>query len=549
MLRSLQIKNYALIDSLSIDWDSQFNVITGETGAGKSILLGALSLVLGNRADIKSLNRKDKKCSVEATFDISDLDTNSFFQMHDLDYHDITIMRREITPSGRSRAFINDTPVTLQVMKSLGDQLIHLHTQHATLELMSKDFAIISLDRFASIDSKTYYEQFRKWQDLIKELNLLKEANARTTSEQDYFQFLLNELEEANLDEIQQQSLEDEMMSIENAEDIKLKSSEAVDLLEEQDGSIISKLNHVSALIGDLKRVDKDMAALDDRLNSTIIELQELSREIAYIQDKVNYDPQRLDEIKSVIDHLYRLQKKHQMDSVDDLISKRDEIASKLETLENSTHRVEELEKEISIKEEELRELASELLNERIKHKPDLEKTIENLLADLGMKHARFEVSVSEQKDLNKFGNCKVELLFNANKGGQLMSVSQVASGGELSRLMLAIKSILAGKMVLPTLIFDEIDTGISGEIAIRMGDVLKQLSSRHQLICITHLPQIAGKGNAHYYIYKSIIDEKSVTRMTKLDGKKRIETLAEMIGGEKAGDVARKQAKELLHS
>ncbi len=550
MLQKLSIKNYAIIEDLDITLSDQLTIITGETGAGKSIMLGALALILGQRADTSVLLDKEKKCIIEGSFNIKNYRLKELFEREDLDYDQHSIIRREIAPSGKSRAFVNDTPVTLAVLKELTDQLVDLHAQHETLELSSEIFQIKAIDAIAGNQKSLdiYQDIYKTFTTEKKKLNALIEEQNKVEQDLEYFQFQLNELEEASLEEIDQDKLEEDLKRLNNAEEIKSKLSQISGALSQSDLSIAGALNEVSSQLKSAAKLDSSLASLSERLDKSYIEISDIATDIDRLEQETIYDEQLIDELNNRLDTLYRLQKKHSASTVQDLINIREEIRSKVNGAASSSEEIEQLKEIIKDLNAEVLILAQELSKNRGQNAPKLASAVNELLHDVGMPHAQLKVDQSsDESRLTSSGIDKVQFLFSANKGGDFKPLHKVASGGELSRLMLALKSQIASSTALPTLVFDEIDTGISGEVALKVGKILNTLSKAHQVVCITHLPQIASKGNQHYFVYKDDSKNHTNTKVKLLGEEERIVELAKMLSGEQPTEAAINNAKELI--
>lgn len=550
MLANLSIENYALIDSLQVDLASGFTVITGETGAGKSILLGGLSLVLGKRADLSSLRNKNQKCIVEAYFLIKDYGLRSFFDDSDLDYEETTIIRREILPSGKSRAFINDTPVTLDILSRLGDQLIDVHSQHQTMRLTENDFQFKLIDALANnkLRLSQYTKTLKSYTKLQKELDDLLEFQRNATKEQDYNTFLLTELEAAPLKEGILEELETQYEQLNNVELIKEELSKGDQLLNDDEIGVLSLMSEARAALSKLAGFGTQYESLYERIKSVFIELDDVNTELQAFQDAVESDPALLEEVNTKLQLLYNLQKKHGATEISELITVRDELAEKVFETAN-------VDQKISLKTTELQELESALEEQgvllREKRKsviPQLKKQLEADLSLLGMPSASFQITLHPADSFKANGMDELSFLFTANKGTSYGLLKKVASGGELSRIMLVIKAILAKYEKLPTIMFDEIDTGVSGEISNRMADIMRDMSSEMQVFSITHLPQVASKGHHHFKVYKTEENEETHTNMKKLAHDQRVIEIAQMLGGKDLTDSAMAHAKELLN-
>ncbi|RZK26772.1 MAG: DNA repair protein RecN, partial [Flavobacterium sp.] len=506
MLQKLTIRNYALIDSVDLELDKGLNIITGETGAGKSIMLGALSLILGQRAETKYFFNQAKKCVIEGQFLLTDTSLQPFFEDNDIDFHEETILRREISTDGKSRAFINDTPVTLSLMKNVGEQLIDIHSQHATLEINDPGFQLLVVDTLSNHTEllskyRFSYKSYKKSQQLLAEL---KAGAAEARSKQDYEQFLFNELETAAFKADEQENLEAELELLNNSESIKRGLGTSYDMLSEQEVSVISLLKESSNQLQSIEKYNKDYELLAERIRSALIEIKDIAQETAAFEQDIIFNPSRIEEINARLDTIYTLQQKHRVSTLTELLSVQDQLSNNLQSLLNSDEEIEKLTKGIEKMAIDLEKMASTLSSNRTKAINIVEAQVAQTLIKVGMPNAKIKIEKTSSPELNKDGKDIISLLFSANTGQPPAPVGKVASGGELSRLMLAIKSILAKHTALPTLIFDEIDTGISGETALRVGAVIGELEENMQVICITHLPQIAAKGEAHYFVYKN---------------------------------------------
>ena len=551
MLNRLVIKNYALIDNLEINFDRDLNVLTGETGAGKSIVLGALGLILGQRADGKYFFNQQKKCIVEGYFHIKSYDLKDFFATNDLDYEEETVLRREIALDGKSRAFINDTPVTLNIIKALGEQLIDIHSQHATLEINNADFQLLVIDVMAEHGDllKQYKSQFKSYKELIQRLKIKTEEAEKAKTDQDYYQFLFDELEQANLKESEQLDLETELNSLTHAEEIKRNLISASYLIDLSEDAAILKLNEAASQIQSIERYHSSISHFTQRLKSAIIEIKDVSAELENLEQGTSYNQAKADEINDRLTLLYTLQKKHRVQSNQELINLQNTFSNKLLEISSSDEELFRIEKEIAQLKSVIKKVAQQISGNRTKVLPSIEQYIIKMLEDVGMPNAQLKIeqTVVDSDSLDKNGIDRVKFLFNANKGHQLSELNKVASGGELSRLMLSIKSLIAKKTALPTIIFDEIDTGVSGEVANRVGNIMKELAKNMQVITITHLPQMASKGDAHYFVYKQVKDNFTYTQIKRLTPNERVVEIAKMLSGENPKDAAIENAKELL--
>ena len=549
MLQHLSIQNYALIDSLSIDLDEHLIIITGETGAGKSILLGALGLIAGNRSDSTSLNDKTKKCIVEAVFNIKNYALEDFFSTHELDYDHHTTVRREINPTGNSRAFINDTPVTLSQLKQISALLIDIHSQHETLSLQNNSFQLSIVDAVAdnSAALKEYKANFNAYKLLEAELMQLKEKEANAQKESDYLLFLFNELQEANFHLNEQDKLESQLAILINAEDIKSKIASVLLALNESESSLISGLNSVKVSTNELAKFSTELQELSTRINTSFIELKDIAGELENVQDSIVFDAAKLELISERLDLLYKLQQKHRVTSIAELIAIKEDLDTKLldfTSLENSIHKITE---QLIADKKVLEKLAAALSKKRKAVISPIEKQLQQTLSELGMPNAALKIEQSDLNELTALGKDNIVFLFSANKGSTVQELNKVASGGELSRLMLSIKSLIANSKQLPTIIFDEIDTGVSGEIANKMGIIMDKMAKTMQVITITHLPQIAAKGSSHLFVYKQEKENKTHSQIKKLNKEERVQEIAKMLSTENPTAAAIKNAKELL--
>lgn len=552
MLRNLQIENYALIRSLDIRFDKGFTAITGETGAGKSILLGALSLILGNRADTDVLNDKSKKCFVEATFDIRELSLQTFFEENDLDYQDETTIRREINEHGKSRAFINDTPVNLTTLRTLASQLLDIHSQHQNLMLQDSGFRLGILDQYAK-DSQLlqkYRSKYAHLKQLENEYAKLKSACAEAALQQEFNTFTVNELEQAQLVAGEQEETEQKIQLLSHAEEIKTHLFAASQQLSENDGeNIIQQLKSVQGECNALSNLGNVFEELKSRLQAVTIELQDISYEISRQENEIEVNPQELERLNERIDLIYTLEHKYQVDNIQALLDLAQRLKAEVNAFSDNKEQLIALERNLQTARTEVMTLAQQLSDARQKVTTSFCQEIEHKLRALGMADSRFEISIKRNEEPQAHGIDSIIFLFSANKGVAPAELSKVASGGEMSRLMLALKSIITDSTLLPTVIFDEIDTGISGETANRVAAVMSTLSEHHQVIAITHLPQLAARGDQHLFVYKENLDEKAVSNIRELNDEERIDVLAAMLSGDSITESARNTAKELLHS
>ncbi|WNB17195.1 DNA repair protein RecN [Marivirga arenosa] len=548
MLQKLLIKNYALIQELNIEPSPNLNTITGETGAGKSIMLGAVGLLIGKRADTKVLYSSEKKCIVEGIFNIKEYNLKSFFENEDLDYDEECVIRREISASGKSRAFINDTPVTLDVLKKLGAYLMDVHSQHETLLLGDQDFQLRIIDAYSNtLDSLSEYQAlYKSYVEAHRKLKSFKENSAQLQQEKEFNQFQFDELDKAKLKADEQDDLENKLEILENGEQIKLKLSEAYELVDGSEFSAIQNLHQAVESLKSIQTYGKDFQELSDRLNSTFIEIQDIAKELEITANEFEHQPEELQYTQERLSLIYSLQQKHKVDKVVDLIKVKDELEDKLLSVQDAEGSEQKLQQAVDQTFENMNKKAQEISKKRTQHFNKLENELIDLLADLGMENAIVKID-NQPKDHDKTGIDDIKILFSANKGIAPQNLKNVASGGEFSRLMFSIKYIMADKIAMPTIIFDEIDTGISGEIAIKMVNMMLKMSENHQVITISHLPQIAAKGHQHYFVYKDNSSEKSVSKIKLLTKDERSMEIAKMIGGKNPSESAIQSAKELL--
>ena len=550
MLSSISIKNYALINELHIDFSSGLSIITGETGAGKSILLGALGLVLGNRADSSTLKNTDKKCVVEVVLSIENYNLQEFFETEDIDYEPNTILRREILPSGKSRAFVNDTPVTLLVLTTLRGRLIDIHSQHQTLQVSDQQFQFQLLDAVANNESKlsSYKSGLESYTKEKKRLEEIQHAQREATLQYDYNAHLFNELLEAKLIEDEQELLEEKLEKINNVEEIKQNLSEALQLTTDDTIGIQNLLYSLEQKLAKISTYSKEYQELSDRISSVKIELVDIIGEIETANESVDFNPSEADQLNDRLQLIYNLQKKHYVNSISELLSIQSTLSEKVSRVENSEQLLAEQEAIVEEIANKLDIIALKISDARNKIIPKLSKQLENILANLGMPHARFQIQNTLSENYYKNGKDVLQFLFSANKGGQYGELKKVASGGELSRVMLAIKKILSENSQLPTIIFDEIDSGVSGEISNKMAHIMSHMSRKMQVITITHIPQIAAKGNQHYKVYKEEVNNITTTNLKQLSEDERIVEIAEMLSGKNISDSALIHARELLN-
>jgi DNA repair protein RecN (Recombination protein N) len=549
MLINLHIENYALIRESDIQFGQGFVAITGETGAGKSILLGALGLLLGQRADAAVLADKGRKCVVEARFDIEGLGLQPLFDEADVDYDDTLILRREILPSAKSRAFANDTPVQLPFLKQLGARLIDIHSQHQTLTLGDSHFRLSLLDTLAGGSERECYEDaYRTYSRLKRDLEELTAAEAQNRKEQDYLQFQFDELNEARLQPDEQASLEQESQLLAHAEAVRegiATAAAAVD--DETEQSVLARLRQAKSALGHVAQYHSQADELLKRLESSLIELDDINSELQSAADGITYSPERQQEVDDRLALLYRLQKKHGVDSVAALIQLRDELDQRLQGISTLDERIQTLMEEVDKAFAQVQQTADRLTASRTKASRLLEKNILPTLHELGMPEARFEVEIKPMATYGSTGHDTVAFLFNANRGGELRDVAMVASGGELSRLMLAVKSMLTSHSLLPTVIFDEIDTGVSGDISVAVGTIMQRMAQRMQVVAITHLPQIAARASQHLKVYKQTADDRTVSRIRELEPQERVTEVATMLSSDPPTKAALQTAKELM--
>ncbi|MGB7395313.1 MAG: DNA repair protein RecN [Pricia sp.] len=549
MLANISIINYALIDELNVAFDEGFTCITGETGAGKSILLGGLSLVLGKRADLSSLRDPDAKCIIEAEFKVEKYGLESFFKDNDLDYETRTIVRREIQPSGKSRAFINDSPVTLDILTKLGDSLIDVHSQHQTLQLADNDFQLKVIDALADNGKilKDYTLQLHAFRKTAKELQELLDFQKEAVKEHDYNSFLLEELEAAPLKVGIQEELEERYEQLNNVENILELLSNGYQLLNDEQVGVVVRLAELKQISGKLSAFGNQYAELNERIQSVFIEVDDIASEFQQFEEGAEADPQLLEETNTKLQLLYDLQKKHSAADVSELLEIKEALSEKVGVTENLESDIKKKQERLSSQEKELEGLSESLSARREKVIPDLKKQLQQSLSSLGMPSATFKIEIHPSKEFKNNGKDDLTFLFSANKGTGYGELKKVASGGELSRIMLTIKSILARYEHLPTMMFDEIDTGVSGEISNKMGDIMQLMSDTLQVFSITHLPQVASKGDHHFKVFKTEEGATTRTQMKKLTPDERVVELAGMLGGKELSDSAMAHARQLL--
>jgi len=538
MIKSLRIDNFVLIEELEIEFSDGLTIITGETGAGKSILLGALGLIMGNRADTKALYDETKKCVIEAVFYIEKYNLKEFFESYDIDYDNELLVRRELTPTGKSRAFINDTPTNLKILQALSASLIDLHQQFDTLDIHDNNFQLKMIDALAENKPllRTYQKRFKTYKADKRVLEDLIQRNENTARELDFIQFQLEEFEQANLEAGEQEKLEEELSRLSNAEDIARTLGGAYQFLTESEQAVINQLEDIGTSLNQVSRFSTQIKQLYERYNSMVIELQDLASEFEQVAEETEFDPERIQTIQDRLDMIYRLQTKHSVASVEE----------KYKVYSNMGVEIESLEKQIEAHEVELKAMSERLRASRSGVFEPFEQKVVSTLAELSMQHAQLKVNSVPTTELGPYGMDEVNFLFAANKGGRLQEIREVASGGEMSRLALVTKSLVASAIQLPTMIFDEIDTGISGDVALKMGNILRKLSNEHQVISITHSPQIASKADRHFFVYKEVKGDRTVTHAKLLTLEERIKNIAIMLSQDPPSLSAIENAREL---
>ncbi|UBM62989.1 DNA repair protein RecN [Candidatus Sulfidibacterium hydrothermale] len=549
MLQKLSITNYTLISRAEIDFDAGFTVITGETGAGKSILLGALSLILGRRADPSVLMDKTKKCVVEGTFFIGNLNLSTFFDENDLDYDEQTLLRREINPAGKSRAFINDTPVNLNVLRALGERLVDIHSQHQTLLLNEQDFQRALFDAYIQKPGlkETYSRLFKQYRETEKKVFQLQKQNEQAKRDEDYYRFQLNELDAAALDADEMTRLEEKNKLLRHAVDLRSASELAAELLKNGDVSVLEMLGRLKETFSRLSDLHPSIAEFTERLSSSYIELADLALEIESFASLNEFDPDELQQNEERLNMLYSLMQKHHVNDVEGLLALAEEYREKLENITGLENELEKEKKKLVEITHQLEKAADALRQAREKAIPSFEKEVIRLLQQLGMKDAQFQVKLIPLSSFSAYGKEQVHFYFSANKGKEPDLLSKTASGGELSRLMLAVKSLIHQEGVLPTIVFDEIDAGVSGDIAGKLGMILKKMATHIQVLAITHLPQIAARADFHFRVFKNTENDKTVSQIVLLNAEERLEEIAKMLSDEKVTDASRAAARELL--
>jgi len=549
MLRTLDIQNYAIIQAARLDFDKGLNIITGETGAGKSILIGALGLCLGDRADTKVLYNDDSKCIVEASFDLSSYKLETLFEELDLDYEAITIIRREISPNGKSRAFVNDTPVTLETLRQITENLVNLTSQNETQQLNKEGYQLAVVDATAGHETllTDYKARYREFKQVEKQLKNLEENQAKLDQDYDYNQFQLQEIEAAELEGENLEDLENELSTLNHSESIKSQLQNVLHLLDEGETSILSLLNEAFYQLKDIQKFSENIAKLSERVDSSIIELEDLKNEAEDIASNTEYDEERINELSERVNEANRLLKKHQLHSIDELMNLRNELQMLCSSKQQNTEEISALQKAHIELKKRLEKAALALRSSRQKASSQVVEDIQNTLHQVGMPEAVFEVNWTEKNDFTLSGKDQVQFLFNANKGFTKQALNKIASGGELSRVLLSIQALLAQKTSLPTLIFDEIDTGISGETAAKVAEVFRKISRKHQLIAITHLPQIAAKAEQHFFIYKNDEREKTETKIVTLNAEQHVKAIARMLSGQTISEESMNNARSLI--
>ena len=549
MLKQLHISNYALIDELTVSFDNGFNVITGETGAGKSILLGALGFALGDRADTGVLYDQDKKCVVEALFELDDETLRPLFEENDLDFETECIFRRELNPQKKSRAFVNDTPVALQTMKELGDQLVDIHSQHDSLLLTNAEFQLRLLDNIAQNSEllANYQKEYANHNVIKRQLNELKDMATKNTAENDYLKFQLDELDKANLKEGEYADIEQTLKMMENAEEIKTLLVTANGLMEDSETAILGQLNELAATLSRLRHLLPDTTNLQERVDTLRIELKDIAYDLHRHEDSTQFDEDQLQSLQERYDLLSRLMMKHHVKAFDELVTLRDDLKTKVSAFENIDEAIVQAEKALEESKHKLNMHAKSLHDKRCQAASAFGEKVETLTQQLAMPYAQFQVNVDHQESFGPKGNDAIRFLFSANKGIAVDDLRRVASGGELSRLMLSIKSAVSSYNYIPTLIFDEIDTGVSGEVAAKIGGIMRQMGNALQLISITHLPQVASQAEHHYYIFKDYEGARTQSHIRLLDAEERISEIAKMLSNDKVTPEALRAAEVLL--
>lgn len=549
MLKRLHIRNYALIDEIEINFSDRLTIITGETGAGKSILLGALGLVMGERADSKTFYNDAEKCVVEAFFDVAAYDLKDFFAENELDYDAEVVIRREVSPAGKSRAFVNDTPVNNQVLQRLTESLVDLHQQFDTLDIHNVNFQLRMMDALADNTAllKDYQIGYRQYATDRRRLATLTERSQSGAKEMEFLRFQLEELQTAELTEGEQESLEAELARLTNAEDIKRTYGTAYNYLAEAEQNVVGQLQEISRSMAATRRLSGELGALSERLDSLVLELQELAKDCERVAEHTEHDPERIGEVQERLNVLYKLQKKHNATSVAELLQIQASLTEQTAGFSDLSGEIARLERAIGEQEQALRTAAATLSTRRRAVPMAFEQRVHTMLEQLSMPHARLRVDIADLPALGPTGLDDVQFLFASNVGARYLPIKDVASGGELSRLTLCTKSLVADAIPLPTLIFDEIDSGISGDVSLKMGLILKELSDRHQVVSITHTPQIAARADAHYFVYKKVADNRTVTNIRLLNPDERVRSIAVMLSGNPPSEAAVATARELV--
>lgn len=549
MLRVLGIKNFALIEDISLEFTDNFSIITGETGAGKSIILGALSLLLGKRADLNSIRNSKKKCIIEGQFSIGTFNLKSLFDHLDLDYEEETIVRREILPSGKSRAFVNDTPVKLSNLSELGIHLIDIHSQHETLSIGNQDYQYDVLDTVAQNSElkQLYKENYKLLNKLKKEFDELKASQIKADEAYDYNVFLLSELTEANLKPGLQEELESTQSKLSHVEELQEKLGQSYQQLDDESVGVVAQLREINLQLRKASQLDPSLEELYQRVESILIEAEDISSETQNQLESLDADPKALEEVNEKLQLIYTLQKKHHVSDIEGLIDVREDLDLQVSVKENAEKELQEAESKINTQKEKLTKLAEQLYESRLKTTKTITEVVEEMLSELGIPDARLVIKGTLDATFTSKGGDSFEWLFSANKGSEPQDIKRVASGGEMSRITLAIKSLLAQFDNLPSIVFDEIDTGVSGDVATKMGVIMKKMSASLQVISITHLPQIAGMGQQHFKVFKTVQNEKTQTNIQILKNQERIVELAEMLGGDKTSESALAHAQSLL--
>lgn len=551
MLINLSIQNFALIKDIAIDFEDNMSIITGETGAGKSIILGALSLIMGKRADLDVVRDKKSKCIIETYFKITKKRFKAFFDDHDLDFDEECIIRREILPSGKSRAFINDSPVKLNALQQLSRHLIDIHSQHQTLDLNDENYQYNLIDAVASNESllKKYQTAYLDYTTLLKRIQDLEKSKQEAQKNLDYNNFLLNELKEIELEQIDLDDLETKQNQLSNVNLIKEELAKVHQILDHEEIGVLEQLNESYRSLSKISEFGDELKQFAERINSCIIELQDLDQSIETQADQLEDDPLELEKTNQQLQHIYKLQEKHQAADIAELIDIKNQLEDQVFTDSNIDREIEKLKNQSEKLREDCLKLAEKLTKNRKSAAKVIIKHVENQLALLGINEAKFLIDITKSEQLNRLGKDSMQWKFSANKGADPKSLAKIASGGELSRISLSLKNLLAQKSKLPTLIFDEIDTGVSGDIAVKMGNIMKEMGNNMQLVCITHLPQIAAKGKQHYKVYKYTEDDKTFSNIQKLNEDQRIKEITNMLGGDANSQAAKSHAQTLFNN